>query len=151
LHQILVLHGPNLNLLGSREPGLYSTTSLEEINNKLGMQAAKLDLQLACKQTNAEHEMIDMIHKAKTDGCSAMILNAAAWTHTSLAIRDALLAVQLPFIEVHISNIYARESFRHKSYLSDIASGVITGVGPLGYELALTALVNILNYKTQTE
>jgi 3-dehydroquinate dehydratase-2 len=115
------------------------------------MQAAKLDLQLACKQTNAEHEMIDMIHKAKTDGCSAMILNAAAWTHTSLAIRDALLAVQLPFIEVHISNIYARESFRHKSYLSDIASGVITGVGPLGYELALTALVNILNYKTQTE
>lgn len=106
---------------------------------------------LVCKQTNAEHELINMIHSAKTDSIAAIILNAAAFAHTSVALRDALLSVQLPFIEVHISNTYARETFRQKSYLSDIASGVIVGLGPLGYELALTAMIYLLTNKTQKE
>jgi len=144
LHQILVLNGPNLNLLGSRQPDLYSTMSLAEINDKLISQALKQDIKLSCKQTNAEHELINMIHSAKTDNIAALILNAAALTHTSIALRDALLAVQIPFIEVHISNTYAREPFRKQSYLSDIAAGVIVGLGPFGYELALTAVINLL-------
>lgn len=151
LYKILVLHGPNLNLLGTREPKQYSTTSLEQINAKLTDIATKQDCYLVCEQTNAEHQLIDSIQQAKTGNIAFIILNAAAFAHTSIAIRDALLAVQVPFIEVHISNTYAREPFRAKSYLSDIAAGVIVGLGPMGYELALSAAIRILTNNTQKE
>lgn len=145
MHKILVLHGPNLNLLGIRETGVYSTTTLDQINAALIKQAARSDIELSCEQTNVEHELITSIQKAPKNNTSFIILNAAAFTHTSIAIRDALLAVQIPFIEVHISNIYAREPFRSNSYLSDLASGVIVGLGAFGYELAVSAAINQLN------
>jgi len=138
-----------MNLLGTREPSIYSTLSLDQINDRLITQAKQQSCDLVCKQTNAEHELIDMIHGAKSDNIAFIILNAAALAHTSIALRDALLAVKLPFIEVHISNTYARESFRKESVLSDIAAGVIIGLGPLGYELALTAVTSLLTNKTQ--
>ncbi len=135
---LLVLHGPNLNLLGLREPGIYGTASLDEINAHLQNSAQEMGHQLTCLQSNAEHELIDIIHAAlgKID---FIILNPAAFTHTSIALRDALAAVNIPFIEVHLSNVHKREDFRQKSYFSDLAVGVISGLGSLGYELALQA------------
>ncbi|MGB5199671.1 MAG: type II 3-dehydroquinate dehydratase [Sedimenticolaceae bacterium] len=139
---ILVLNGPNLNLLGSREPGLYGQDSLDAIEARLGTLAA--GHQLECFQSNAEHALIDRIHAAGQQGVDFILLNPAALTHTSVALRDALLGVAIPFIEVHLSNVFAREPFRHRSYLSDIAVGVISGLGAQGYELALAAALRRL-------
>lgn len=151
MYNILVLNGPNLNLLGSREPNIYATTTLAEINDRLVTQAASNNCSLVCKQSNSEAQIIDMIHAAKVDNMQAILINPAALAHTSIALRDALSAVAIPFVEVHISNTFAREPFRAKSYLSDIAHGVITGLGAIGYELALTALLHYLTTKTQQE
>ncbi len=134
---LLLLNGPNLNLLGQREPGLYGSATLEDIETRCTRLASDLGHDLTCFQSNAEHELVDRIQGA--EGISALIFNPGAFTHTSVALRDALLATALPFIEVHLSNIKAREPFRHHSYFSDIAQGVIMGLGPLGYELALRA------------
>lgn len=139
--RILVLHGPNLNLLGSREPGVYGAVTLDQINARLVEQAQQAGHQLQTLQSNAEHELIDRIHAARDEAISFIIINPAAFTHTSVAIRDALLAVSIPFIEVHLSNVYKREPFRHHSYFSDIAEGVICGLGAEGYALALQAAV----------
>jgi 3-dehydroquinate dehydratase-2 len=137
--KILVIHGPNLNLLGNREPELYGKTSLKALNQQLVQHAKDHDKNhvLECFQSNAEHEIIDKIHAATSVDC--IIINPAAFTHTSIAIRDALHALMIPFIEVHLTNIYARETFRHSSYLSDLALGVVSGLGPLGYIAALDA------------
>lgn len=143
---ILVLHGPNLNLLGSREPAHYGADTLEDINNALTEQCRKAGHHLMCLQSNAEYELIDRIHDARAEGVDFIIINPAAFTHTSVALRDALLAVAIPFIEVHMSNVYKREAFRHKSYFSDIAEGVICGLGPQGYQLALTAALSRLGH-----
>ena len=140
---ILVLNGPNLNLLGSREPGHYGQDSLETIEQRLQAQAG--DHQVDFFQSNAEHQLIERIHQAGTDGVDFILFNPAALTHTSIALRDALLGVAIPFIEVHISNVFKREDFRHHSYLSDVAVGVISGLGPQGYELALTAAMRRLS------
>ena len=140
---ILVLNGPNLNLLGSREPGHYGQDSLETIEQRLQAQAG--DHEVDFFQSNAEHQLIDRIHQAGTDGVDFILFNPAALTHTSIALRDALLGVAIPFIEVHISNVFKREDFRHHSYLSDVAVGVISGLGPQGYELALTAAMRRLS------
>lgn len=137
--KLLVLHGPNLNLLGTREPGLYGSDTLAQINQRLQQQAAALGHECDCLQSNREHELIERIHAAAQDGTAFIIINPAAFTHTSVALRDALLGVKIPFIEVHLSNIHAREPFRHHSYLSDVAAGVIAGLGAQGYELALQA------------
>jgi 3-dehydroquinate dehydratase-2 len=136
---ILVLHGPNLNLLGQREPGIYGDTSLESINRTLTDQCIARGHHLLTLQSNAEYELIERIHDAKTEGVNFIIFNPAAFTHTSVALRDALLATAIPFIEVHISNVHKREEFRRHSYFSDVALGVICGLGPQGYELALEA------------
>lgn len=141
---ITVLNGPNLNLLGIREPGLYGNTTLEDIRLKLEHLAAGAGHELRFFQNNAEHEMVDQIHDAYRQGSRFIVINPAAFTHTSIALRDALLATAIPFIEVHLSNVHARESFRRTSYLSDIASGVIIGLGALGYELALQAALRKL-------
>ena len=134
---VLVLHGPNLNLLGTREPKVYGSVTLEEINRNLTNLATAADIELANFQSNAEGELIDRIQRAVREGVDFIIINPAAYTHTSIALRDALAAVELPFVEVHLSNIFAREPFRRKSYFSDLAQGVISGLGPKGYELAL--------------
>ena len=134
----LVLHGPNLNLLGDREPELYGNVDLPTINARLAAMAQAAGHTLHCAQSNAEHELIEHIHAARGK-VDFIIINPAAFTHSSVAIRDALSGVRIPFIEVHLSNIFAREPFRHKSYFSDIAVGVISGLGSLGYELALQA------------
>jgi 3-dehydroquinate dehydratase-2 len=134
---ILVLHGPNLNLLGTREPQVYGSTTLEEINAELVSLAADAGTELNCFQSNHEGLIIDRIHAARTDGTDFVIINPGAFTHTSVAIRDALAGVALPFIEVHLSNVHQREPFRHHSYFSDIAVGVICGLGAHGYRLAL--------------
>jgi len=134
---ILVLHGPNLNLLGSREPEVYGRVTLDEINRRLAKLAEDAGAKLASLQSNAEAELIDRIQQASADGTDFIIINPAAYTHTSVALRDALAAVKLPFIEVHLSNIFARETFRRESYFSDLALGVISGLGAKGYELAL--------------
>ena len=134
---VLVLHGPNLNLLGVREPKVYGSVTLEEINRNLTNLATAADIELASFQSNAEGELIDRIQRAVREGVDFIIINPAAYTHTSIALRDALAAVELPFVEVHLSNIFAREPFRRKSYFSDLARGVISGLGPKGYELAL--------------
>ena len=139
--RILVLHGPNLNLLGTREPGVYGAVTLDQINARLVEQAQQAGHQLEALQSNAEHKLIDRIHAARDDAIDFIIINPAAFTHTSVAIRDALLAVSIPFIEVHLSNVYKREPFRHHSYFSDIAEGVICGLGAEGYALALQAAV----------
>ncbi len=139
---ILVLNGPNLNLLGTREPELYGADTLESINQRLSQQASAAGHHLLMLQSNAEYEIIDRIHDAKKEGVNYILFNPAAFTHTSIAIRDALLGVAIPFIEIHISNVYRREGFRQKSYFSDIAEGVICGLGPQGYELALKAALN---------
>ncbi|HKK56179.1 type II 3-dehydroquinate dehydratase [Marinobacter sp.] len=136
---ILVLHGPNLNMLGTREPEVYGRETLAEINERLHDQAAKAGHHLLHLQSNAEYELIERIHDARSEGVDFILFNPAAFTHTSIALRDAILASGIGFIEVHLSNVHAREAFRHRSYFSDIADGVICGLGSLGYDLALTA------------
>jgi 3-dehydroquinate dehydratase-2 len=136
---ILLLNGPNLNLLGLREPQIYGSASLQSIEAKLGDLARGRGHSLSAFQSNAEHELIAKIHAAKHEGIAFVIVNPAGFSHTSIALRDAFLAVDLPFIEVHLSNVFARETFRQHSYLSDIAVGCIFGLGPIGYELALEA------------
>ncbi|MEJ2176706.1 MAG: type II 3-dehydroquinate dehydratase [Gammaproteobacteria bacterium] len=145
MSKLLVLHGPNLNLLGTREPAQYGTTSLSDINRKLSELAAQHDFDIDCRQSNAEHDLVGWIQAAVQDGYEFIILNPAAFTHTSVAIRDALSAVALPFIEVHLSNVYSREPFRHHSYVSDIAQGVISGLGANGYEYALLSAIQFLS------
>lgn len=140
---ILVLNGPNLNLLGSREPDHYGKTTLAEINDQLIKTAKAAGHSLAQFQSNAEHELVNRVHQAATDKVEFIIINPAAFTHTSVAIRDALSAVKIPFIEIHLSNIYARENFRRESYFSDLAVGVISGLGPKGYDLALQAAIDM--------
>ena len=137
--RLLLLNGPNLNLLGTREPGLYGADTLEAIVSRCAGLARELGHDLSALQSNAEHEMVEAVQKAKSQGIEFMILNPGAFTHTSIALRDAILGVSLPFIEVHLSNVHAREAFRRHSYFSDIAVGQIVGLGPLGYELALRA------------
>lgn len=137
--RLLLLNGPNLNLLGTREPGLYGVDTLDAIVQRCARLATELGHELIARQSNAEHELVGEVQGARQQGIAFLILNPGAFTHTSIALRDALLAVSLPFIEVHISNVHAREEFRRHSYLSDIAVGQIVGVGPLGYELALRA------------
>lgn len=139
--KLLVLHGPNLNLLGSREPALYGTETLAEIDAGLRTQAAAAGHALTALQSNAEHELVAVVQQAKAEGVAFIVVNAAAFTHTSVALRDALVAVDIPFIEVHLSNVYAREPFRHHSYLSDVAHGVIAGLGAKGYSYAVAAAI----------
>ncbi len=141
---ITVLNGPNLNLLGVREPGHYGNKTLADIKKILELKASENNHQLSFYQNNAEHEIVELIHEAYKNRDDFIIINPAAFTHTSVAIRDALLATQIPFIEVHLSNVHAREPFRKHSYLSDIAKGVICGLGATGYELALQAAHQIL-------
>ncbi len=141
---ILVLHGPNLNLLGSREPQVYGHATLEAINADLAARASAHGLALQSFQSNAEHALVERIQAARGDGTDFILINPAAFTHTSVAIRDALAAVAIPFIEVHLSNPHRREPFRHTSYFSDLAVGVVAGFGPLSYALALTAAVHQL-------
>jgi 3-dehydroquinate dehydratase-2 len=137
---VLVLNGPNLNLLGTREPEKYGHDTLQNIEDRLASLAS--DHQIAFFQSNIEGELINRIHQAQVDKIDFILINPAAFTHTSIALRDAMLAVNIPFIEIHLSNVYARESFRHHSYLSDIAVAVISGLGAQGYELALAAALS---------
>jgi 3-dehydroquinate dehydratase II len=139
---ILLLNGPNLNMLGQREPEKYGTQTLQDIVDDLTAQAASSDVTLSHFQSNAEHALIERVHAAMGN-VDAIIINPAAFTHTSVALRDALLSVNIPFIEVHLSNVHAREPFRHHSYFSDVAAGVIVGLGAMGYSLALTAAINL--------
>ena len=141
---ILVLNGPNLNLLGSREPEIYGSMTLQDINNALSAMAQEAGHQLMNLQSNAEHELIDRIQLAAEEGVKFIIFNPGAFTHTSVALRDALLGVDIPFIEVHLSNVYSREEFRQHSWFSDIAVGTITGLGEEGYRLALQAAISRL-------
>lgn len=142
---ILVLHGPNLNLLGSREPEVYGSTTLEEINLSLTTLASKNGANLSCLQSNSEATLIERIHQARTDGTQFIVINPAAFTHTSVALRDALAAVAIPFIEVHLSNVHTREAFRKQSYFSDLAAGVISGLGAAGYEFAVQYALHYKN------
>jgi 3-dehydroquinate dehydratase-2 len=139
--RILLLNGPNLNLLGSREPAVYGTATLQDIETKLKGLSVTQGHELIATQSNAEHELIGKIQTTKRDGVAFVIINPGAFTHTSIALRDAFLSVGVPFIEIHLSNVFAREAFRHHSYLSDIAVGCIYGLGPIGYELALQAAI----------
>lgn len=143
--KILVLHGPNLNLLGTREPEIYGRATLDEINTDLAARATAAGHTLTHFQSNAEHELVDRVQHARTDGTAFILINPGAFTHTSVALRDAFAAVAIPFIEVHLSNVHAREPFRRHSYLSDIAVGVVCGLGPIGYSLALAAAVQRLD------
>ncbi|MEQ8955766.1 MAG: type II 3-dehydroquinate dehydratase [Gammaproteobacteria bacterium] len=136
---LLVLHGPNLNLLGHREPHIYGADTLDDINQRLAQQCAAAGHEFSSLQSNSEAELIDRLHGARSDGTAFMLVNFGAFTHTSIALRDAVLAAEIPFIEVHLSNLHARESFRHKSYFADIAVGSIVWLGAQGYELALQA------------
>lgn len=137
--RLLLVNGPNLNLLGTREPAVYGTLTLDDISRQCEELANTLGHELLCFQSNAEHELVNRIHTARPEGIVFIIFNPGAYTHTSIALRDALLGIGIPFIEVHLSNIFARESFRHHSYLSDVAVGIISGLGAQGYELALQA------------
>ncbi len=137
--RILLINGPNLNLLGSREPAVYGTDTLGDIESRLRQQAQALGVSLDCTQSNHEGALIEAVHRAGADATDFVLINPGAFTHTSIALRDAFLSVSVPFIEIHLSNIFARESFRHHSYLSDIAVGTVIGLGPVGYELALEA------------
>lgn len=139
LSHLLLINGPNLNLLGLREPGVYGPQTLSAIEQALGDEALALGHRLVCFQSNHEGELVERVQRARDDGVDFILINPGAYTHTSIALRDALLAVAIPFIEVHLSNVHARETFRRHSYLSDIAAGVIVGCGPLGYRLALLA------------
>lgn len=141
---ILALHGPNLNLLGTREPEIYGSTTLDDINQSLTAACIEAGHHLQVLQSNAEYELIDRIHDAQREGVNFIIINPAAFTHTSVAIRDALSAVNIPFIECHLSNVHSREEFRQHSFLSDIAVGVICGFGPTSYDLAMTAAIKHL-------
>ena len=143
---LLVLHGPNLNLLGTREPGVYGSITLDAINQDLQRRAEAAGHRLSHLQSNAEHVLIERIHAAKGEGVEFIIINPAAFTHTSVALRDALLAVSIPFIEVHLSNVHKREPFRHHSYFSDVAVGVICGLGASGYRLALEAALEQIEH-----
>ena len=142
--EILVLNGPNLNLLGTREPEHYGTDSLDAINERLSRQAQAAGHRVSFFQSNAEHELVGRVQQAMQDKVAFILLNPAAYTHTSVALRDALAAARIPFIEVHLSNVQAREPFRKHSYFSDLAVGVISGLGAQGYELALTAAIDRL-------
>jgi 3-dehydroquinate dehydratase II len=142
--EILVLNGPNLNLLGSREPEHYGTTTLDAINQRLTKQAGAAGHHVSFFQSNAEHELVGRVQQAMQEKVAFILLNPAAFTHTSVALRDALAASHIPFIEVHLSNVQAREPFRKHSYFSDLAAGVISGLGAQGYELALTAALERL-------
>jgi len=137
MSKLLLLNGPNLNLLGTREPDHYGRQTLEDINKILIQQAHDAGHQLECFQSNAEYQLIEAIHEAGKNSIDFIIINPAAFTHTSVALRDAILGVDIPFIELHLSNVYKREEFRHHSFFSDIATGVISGLGSKGYELAL--------------
>jgi len=137
--KILVLHGPNLNLLGTREPEIYGSTTLAQIDADLAARASASGHAIESFQSNAEHELIERVQRARSDGTAFVLINPGGFTHTSVALRDALAAVAVPFIEVHLSNIHARESFRRHSYFSDLAVGSVCGLGPIGYALALTA------------
>lgn len=137
--KILLLQGPNLNLLGQREPQIYGYETLDSIHAGLMQEAFSLNLQLECFQSNAEHQLIDRIHQAFVEQVDFILINPAAFTHTSVALRDALAGVAIPFIEIHLSNVYARETFRHHSYFSELAQGVICGLGTQGYHFALQA------------
>lgn len=141
---ILVLNGPNLNLLGTREPDIYGSETLNDIHQRLNSLAASLGLSLDTFQSNAEHALIDRIHQARDERIDFILFNPGAFTHTSVALRDALLGVDIPFIELHLSNVHARESFRQHSYFSDIARGVICGLGSFGYDAALQAACKML-------
>ena len=143
---LLLINGPNLNLLGSREPDVYGTTDLAGIEASLSSLATELGHELQCFQSNAEHEIVDRVQQAGSDDIGFILINPGAFTHTSIATRDALLAVDIPFIEIHLSNTFAREEFRHNSYFSDIAAGCIVGLGAHGYELALRAAVRRLDH-----
>ncbi|EIJ32804.1 type II 3-dehydroquinate dehydratase [Thiothrix nivea] len=142
---MLLLNGPNLNLLGKREPGHYGSLTLTEIEARLTNLANQQQHNLLCFQSNSEGALVDRIHQAMDEQVDFILINPGAYTHTSIAVRDALLGVAIPFIEIHLSNVYRREAFRHHSYLSDIADGVILGLGALGYELALYAAIQKLN------
>jgi len=139
---VLVINGPNLNLLGRREPGIYGHETLADIEKMLTDKGKAAGMNVACFQSNAEHELIDRIQAAMDEDVAHIIINAGAYTHTSIALRDALVASAIPFTEVHISDITAREEFRHHSYLSDVAANVIVGKGVKGYEMALDAVIN---------
>ena len=141
----MLLNGPNLNLLGTREPEIYGSESLSDIEANLSKISKNNDCELLCHQSNAEHELVGFIQEAKNQDVKCIVINPGALTHSSIALRDALAGVDIPFIEVHISNIYAREEFRKKSYLSDIAEGVISGLGVQGYELALEVAIKKFN------
>lgn len=145
--KVLVLHGPNLNLLGSREPQHYGLETLHDINRRLEQQASTAGIVLSILQSNAEHVLIDRVQQCVHDGAAFMLLNPAAFTHTSVALRDALSMVRVPFIEVHLSNVHAREPFRQHSYFSDLAVGVICGLGAQGYELALAYAIRHLSVR----
>ena len=147
MSQILVVHGPNLNLLGDRETQHYGSDTLETINQRLVAQGQRAGLRVVTFQSNAEAPLIERIHAAKNEDTAFIIINPAAFTHTSVALRDALAAVRIPFIEVHLSNVHAREPFRRHSYFSDLAVGVIAGLGPMGYELALEAATRAIQGK----
>ena len=142
--KLLVLHGPNLNLLGTREPEIYGSDTLADINARLVKLAKSRKHQLDCLQSNAEHVLVERIHAAKTQRVGYIVCNPGAFTHTSIALRDALLGVGIAFIEVHLSNVHAREDFRQHSYLSDVARGVISGLGAKGYEYALSFAMDAL-------
>ena len=144
--KILVIHGPNLNLLGQREPGIYGSATLASINEQLTQLCQAAGHQLQTLQSNAEHQLIEGIHCALHQQVEFIIINPAAFTHTSVALRDALLAVKIPFIEVHLSNVHKREAFRQHSYFSDIATGVILGFGPESYSLAMRAAFSLLTH-----
>ncbi len=143
LPKVLLINGPNLNMIGTREPHIYGSTTLPELEEQLTNLAETLQLNLSCFQSNIEGEIITKIQQAKFDNTDVIVINPGAYTHTSIGIRDAFLSVQIPFIEIHISNVYARENFRHHSYLSDVASGILVGHGLFGYELALYRAKNL--------
>ncbi len=142
--KIQVINGPNLNLLGKREPDLYGAVTLDDISRGLADCARELNIEIQFYQSNIEGELVTMVQKARERGIDGILINPGAYTHTSIAIRDALLAVNIPFVEVHVTNTFSRESFRQQSYLSDVAAGVVVGFGPQGYELALLGLVGRL-------
>lgn len=139
MSQLLLINGPNLNLLGTREPEVYGRQTLSDIEQALQAEARTLGHQLDCFQSNHEGALVDRVQQARTEGVAFILLNPGAYTHTSVALRDALLGVAIPFVEIHLSNVHAREAFRHRSYFSDIATGCIVGCGALGYRLALLA------------
>ena len=147
--RVLLLNGPNLNLLGAREPGLYGKVTLDQVHERMGQLAADAGHHLTAFQSNSESELIARIHEAPASHVAFILFNPAGFTHTSVALRDALLAVKIPFIEVHLSNVHSREPFRHHSYFSDIALGVITGLGAVGYELALRAACDYVAAQAQ--